>query len=89
MDPGLSLLEHIKSVPNLVHEDPSIVTPQNSAFVDRPWSELGWLKHRSFAKKVEPIGGEEVISEAPDTTMMYSAWDSSTTFQDTSASRKF
>ncbi|KAI7871342.1 hypothetical protein BDF14DRAFT_1222415 [Spinellus fusiger] len=40
MDPGHSLLQHIKTIPNLINEDPNTVTPENTAFKDIPWSEL-------------------------------------------------
>lgn len=43
MDPGLKLLQHIKTIPNLVNEDPSIITPENSTFTDLPWSDLSKL----------------------------------------------
>ncbi|KAI8968420.1 hypothetical protein BDF20DRAFT_916947 [Mycotypha africana] len=52
MDPGYKLLQHIKTVPNLINEDPSITTPKNSSFMDLPWSEFSKLlatndnKHR-------------------------------------------
>ncbi|KAF7724838.1 protein kinase [Apophysomyces ossiformis] len=43
MDPGYSLLQHIKTVPNLISEDPSVATPKNSSFMDLPWSEFSKL----------------------------------------------
>lgn len=40
MDPGQKLLQHLKTVPNLVNEDPSTITPTNTSFVDMPWSDF-------------------------------------------------
>jgi hypothetical protein len=40
MDPGEINRARLKLVPNLVDEDPSIVTPKNTSFVDMPWKEF-------------------------------------------------
>lgn len=83
MDPGLSLLQHIKTIPNLINEDPSITTPKNTAFVDRPWSELSKL----LADRKEPSSASSSAASTPatehedDTTM--GAWDYMTGYQDT------
>ncbi|KAL0091509.1 hypothetical protein J3Q64DRAFT_1724020 [Phycomyces blakesleeanus] len=52
MDPGYSLLQHIKTIPNLINEDPSMVTPENTSFKDVPWCDLAYLSNqRSFLNK--------------------------------------
>jgi len=43
MDPGYKLLQNLKQVPNLVNEDPSIITPTNTSFMDMPWSDFSKL----------------------------------------------
>ncbi|KAH8556447.1 hypothetical protein BGW37DRAFT_515359 [Umbelopsis sp. PMI_123] len=43
MDPGHQLLQKLKLVPNLVNEDPSIITPTNTSFMDMPWSDFSKL----------------------------------------------
>ncbi|KAI7904054.1 kinase-like domain-containing protein [Cokeromyces recurvatus] len=50
MDPGYKLLQHIKTVPNLINEDPSITTPKNSTFMDMPWSEFSKLLKTSTTR---------------------------------------
>lgn len=41
MDPGESHLDRLKAVPNLVEEDPSIITPQHQkSYLDMSWEEL-------------------------------------------------
>ncbi|KAI9030833.1 hypothetical protein CLU79DRAFT_731702 [Phycomyces nitens] len=46
MDPGYSLLQHIKTIPNLINEDPSMVTPENTSFKDVPWCDLAYLSNQ-------------------------------------------
>lgn len=79
MDPGLSLLEHIKSVPNLINEDPSIVTPKCVSFSSRrPWKEQP-------ISAIAGGGSHDSSDEATSDTLCLGNWDSMTTFQDTTA----
>ncbi|KAG2186808.1 hypothetical protein INT44_003034 [Umbelopsis vinacea] len=54
MDPGHVFLEKLKLVPNLVCEDPSIITPTNSSFMDLPFSEFSKIldQRRSSAATI-------------------------------------
>lgn len=79
MDPGLSLLEHIKSVPNLINEDPSIVTPKCVSFSRRPWKE------EPISAIAEDGGSHDSSDKVTSDTLCLGNWDSMTTFQDTTA----
>ncbi|RUS13713.1 hypothetical protein BC938DRAFT_477710 [Jimgerdemannia flammicorona] len=44
MDPGIQLLRHLKTVPNLISEDPAVVTPPaQKSFMDMPWESFSRL----------------------------------------------
>ncbi|ORZ02152.1 hypothetical protein BCR43DRAFT_481099 [Syncephalastrum racemosum] len=87
MDPGLSLLQHIKTIPNLINEDPSITTPKNTAFVDRPWSELSKLladrKEASSSSSSAPSSAASTPATEHEDDMTMGAWDYMTGYQDT------
>lgn len=86
MDPGQSLLQRLKEVPNLINEDPSITTPKNTAFVDLPWSDFAKLVDKDKRK------AKQRITQSRDTTDKQDAmqpedkslgnWDSTTGYQD-------
>lgn len=83
MDPGYTLLQHIKTVPNLINEDPSITTPKNSSFMDMPWSEFSKLlnnKRRSSAS-ASSTSSESSTDETPENFSLGN-WDSMTGYQD-------
>ncbi|KAI9029057.1 hypothetical protein CLU79DRAFT_737323 [Phycomyces nitens] len=82
MDPGYALLQHIKTVPNLINEDPSITTPKNSSFMDMPWSELSKLisQRRSSESSIVSASTQESTVEAEDFSL--GNWDSMTGYQD-------
>ncbi|KAI9255479.1 hypothetical protein BY458DRAFT_316841 [Sporodiniella umbellata] len=79
MDPGYTLLQHIKTVPNLINEDPSITTPKNSSFLERPWSELSQLLKRRISESNSTIS-ESSQDSAQDFSL--GTWDSMTGYQD-------
>ncbi|KAI8647860.1 hypothetical protein BD408DRAFT_407912 [Parasitella parasitica] len=87
MDPGYKLLQHIKTVPNLINEDPSITTPKNSSFMDMPWSEFSKLlstnKRRSSASASSIISEESTDSTDDKEDFSLGNWDSMTGYQDT------
>ncbi|KAI8338240.1 hypothetical protein BC941DRAFT_425016 [Chlamydoabsidia padenii] len=80
MDPGYKLLQHIRTMPNLINEDPSITTPKNTSFMDLPWSELSILlnqnKRRTSAASTD---GSDYSSE--DESVQDSLWDANTGYQ--------
>lgn len=86
MDPGHKYLQNLKTVPNLVNEDPSITTPQNTAFVDRPWSEVNKVieeqrkKHLASTVSKDALEG---VPESPSERTKLGHWDASTGYQDT------
>ncbi|CAO3610882.1 unnamed protein product [Mucor fragilis] len=86
MDPGYKLLQHIKTVPNLINEDPSITTPKNSSFMDMPWSEFSKLlntnKRRSSASASSTTSEESSDSDATKEDFSLGNWDSMTGYQD-------
>jgi hypothetical protein len=86
MDPGYKLLQHIKTVPNLINEDPSITTPKNSSFMDMPWSDFSKLlntnKRRSSASGSSTISEESTDSTASKEDFSLGNWDSMTGYQD-------
>ncbi|KAF7724655.1 hypothetical protein EC973_000827 [Apophysomyces ossiformis] len=79
MDPGHSLLQHLKTIPNLVNEDPSITTPQNTAFAERPWSDLSKLVPKQPPTTTDKTPAD--TSENGDDTSLGN-WDSQTGYQD-------
>lgn len=87
MDPGYKLLQHIKTVPNLINEDPSIVTPTNTSFMDLPWSDFSKML---ASKKNDVAKGRRSSATSVDSTETSSThsqedlgnWDSMTYYQD-------
>lgn len=90
MDPGYKYLQRIKTVPNLINEDPSIVTPKNSSFMDLPWSDLSKLvaTHDSKGRRAS---GASTASSGTDSSSKSTHgveheelgnWDSMTGYQD-------
>lgn len=86
MDPGISLLEHIKTIPNLINEDPSIVTPKCVSFSHRPWTEHSIPPEMAVSSSGNEScdSSDKVISE----TSCLGNWDGMTTFQDFTASKQ-
>jgi hypothetical protein len=86
MDPGYKLLQHIKTVPNLINEDPSITTPKNSSFMDLPWSEFSKLlstnKRRASSSSNSTVSEASSVEESPEDFSLGN-WDSMTGYQDT------
>lgn len=93
MDPGYTLLQHIKTVPNLINEDPSITTPKNSSFMDMPWSEFSKLlatkERRSSTSGSSTISSSTSSSEEDNTREDFTLgnWDAMTGYQDTEHKR--
>ncbi|KAL9547442.1 hypothetical protein PS6_007140 [Mucor atramentarius] len=74
MDPGQELLQHLKTVPNLVSEEPSTITPSNTSFVDVPWKNATPTAEDDHS----PIKKDEGSVE--DFTL--GNWDAATGYQD-------
>lgn len=96
MDPGHKLMQHLKTVPNLVDEDPSITTPSNTSFMDIPWADFSKLLAKSRKDNAEKCkeSATPVSKEAADFTFTrpekgsvedfsLGNWDASTGYQDT------
>jgi hypothetical protein len=84
MDPGYTLLQHIKTVPNLINEDPSITTPKNSSFMDMPWSEFSKLlatKERRSSTSASSTSSASTEDSTPENFSLGN-WDSMTGYQD-------
>ncbi|CAO3644726.1 unnamed protein product [Cunninghamella echinulata] len=81
MDPGSKLLAHIATIPNLISEDPSIVTPKNSSFMDLPWSELSKLMNQDRRSSTSTATSDDSSSD-DDASIDNSLWDSNTYYQD-------
>jgi hypothetical protein len=88
MDPGYALLQHIKTVPNLINEDPSITTPKNSSFMDMPWSEFSKLLSKDNNKRRASGSSDSTASTTASTpeetseNMSLGNWDYMTGYQD-------
>lgn len=96
MDPGQKFLQKLKTVPNLVDEAPSTITPKNTSFVDIPWSDFSEMlaqKRNVDAEKSKesatPVKKEDDVDltftqpekgSVEDFTL--GNWDASTGFQD-------
>ncbi|KAI8076763.1 uncharacterized protein BX664DRAFT_343871 [Halteromyces radiatus] len=80
MDPGYKLLEHIKTIPNLINEDPSITTPKNSSFMDLPWSEFSKLLANQ-KRRTSTTSSDSLDSSIEDETVNDSLWDANTGYQ--------
>ncbi|KAG1441479.1 hypothetical protein G6F56_011463 [Rhizopus delemar] len=81
MDPGYKLLQHIKTVPNLINEDPSITTPKNSSFMDLPWSDVSaLLKRRTSLSSAGTASSNEDSGSSENFSL--GNWDSMTGYQD-------
>ncbi|ORZ25050.1 hypothetical protein BCR42DRAFT_430703 [Absidia repens] len=84
MDPGHKLLEHIKTIPNLIDEDPSITTPKNTSFMDLSWAQLSALLNQ---KQSKPTTGskydDSTMSDSieDDESANDSLWDANTGYQ--------
>lgn len=84
MDPGHKLLEHIKTIPNLINEDPSVTTPKNSSFMDLPWSELSKLLNNQKRRTSTTSADSVVVSDSSvseDESIDDSLWDANTGYQ--------
>lgn len=91
MDPGYKLLQHIKTVPNLINEDPSITTPKNSSFMEMPWSEFSKLLSNNNKRRASSSSSTTDASSASSTpatneeepeNFSLGNWDSMTGYQD-------
>ncbi|KAG2230360.1 hypothetical protein BDF21DRAFT_426488 [Thamnidium elegans] len=96
MDPGHKLMQHLKTVPNLVNEDPSTITPSNTSFVDIPWSDFSkMLANNRKASAEKPKESATSVSKGQETDYTFTSpekgsvedfslgnWDSSTGYQD-------
>lgn len=93
MDPGYKLLQHIKTVPNLINEDPSIVTPKNTSFMDLPWGEFSKLlanqENQQKAKMTRRSSATSLDSASSASSSEETCnWDGMTGFQDAIHSRE-
>ena len=92
MDPGYKLLQHIKTVPNLINEDPSIVTPKNSSFMDLPWSDFSKLLAKQDTKTARRASNASVettsTSSSTSDKQEFGNWDAMTGFQDAANARQ-
>ncbi|KAI8075831.1 uncharacterized protein B0P05DRAFT_546578 [Gilbertella persicaria] len=92
MDPGQKYVQNLKSVPNLVSEEPSIITPTNTSFVDVPWSDFAKLlaqKRKTTAEKCKnnPLPESEDYSPTQPAKssiedFRIGNWDAATGYQD-------
>jgi hypothetical protein len=82
MDPGHKLLQHIKTIPNLINEDPSITTPKNSTFTDLPWSEFSKLLKNSTDRRASAVSTSSSVDEKEQENFSLGNWDSMTGYQD-------
>lgn len=83
MDPGFKLLQHIKTIPNLINEDPSITTPKNSSFMDMPWSEFSKLLKNNTDRRSSTSASSTASSEDEEPeNFSLGNWDSMTGYQD-------
>ncbi|KAI8148678.1 hypothetical protein BJV82DRAFT_664032 [Fennellomyces sp. T-0311] len=97
MDPGYSHLERLKKVPNLIDEDPSIVTPaQQKRYMNMPWKEFAAMmqKRKETAEKLDKLNAKRDDSSSKSTMSSSSgtpaveegdnegAWDAETGYQD-------
>ncbi|GAA5817417.1 hypothetical protein MFLAVUS_010963 [Mucor flavus] len=96
MDPGHKLLQHLKTVPNLVNEDPSTITPSNTSFMDIPWSDFSKMlandrkacaeKQKESATPASKEREADYTSTRPKKGSVedfsLGNWDSSTGYQD-------
>jgi hypothetical protein len=86
MDPGYKLLQHIKTVPNLINEDPSITTPKNSSFIDLPWSEFSKLLKHPTSSSTSIASSNTSSNQSSDNeeeeNLSLGNWDSMTGYQD-------
>lgn len=94
MDPGHKLLQHLKTVPNLVNEDPSTITPKNTSFVDVPWSEFSDMlaqkrkanTEKSKSVKVNHTSDVDYTFTVPEKGSVedfsLGNWDAATGYQD-------
>ncbi|KAI7884460.1 uncharacterized protein EV154DRAFT_522200 [Mucor mucedo] len=93
MDPGHKLMQHIKTVPNLVSEEPSTTTPSNTSFVDLPWNEFSKLLAKNRKDRAEKIKESATPQEDQDFTLTrpqkgsvenfsLGNWDACTGYQD-------
>ncbi|KAI9314551.1 hypothetical protein BX666DRAFT_1862202 [Dichotomocladium elegans] len=91
MDPGYNLLQHIKTIPNLINEDPSIVTPKNTSFMDLPWSDFSKLLSNHKPSQSGDLSKRRASSSSIETASTVSSsetetelgnWDSMTGYQD-------
>ncbi|CAO3580201.1 unnamed protein product [Absidia cylindrospora] len=84
MDPGHKLLEHIKTIPNLIDEDPSITTPKNTSFMDLSWAQLSALLNQNQCKITTSSkydGSTVSDSNEDDDSADDSLWDANTGYQ--------
>lgn len=91
MDPGHKLLQHLKTVPNLVNEDPSTITPTNTSFVDMPWSDFSKmladnkLKQRAITRSNQTSATDythTVPEKGSVEDFSLGNWDATTGYQD-------
>ncbi|CAM0142732.1 hypothetical protein VKS41_002709 [Umbelopsis sp. WA50703] len=90
MDPGYKLLQKLKQVPNLVNEDPAIITPTNTSFMDMPWSDFSKLlaqqNRRASSSASSSASSNEVSSEEYDEQNInddtLGNWDAQTGYQE-------
>ncbi|CAO3656393.1 unnamed protein product [Mucor hiemalis] len=91
MDPGYTLLQHIKTVPNLINEDPSITTPKNSSFMDMPWSEFSKLlatkERRSSTSGSSTTSSSTSEEDNSPEDFSLGNWDAMTGYQDSEHNR--
>lgn len=100
MDPGSSHLEQLKRVPNLVQEDPSIITPsQQKKYMNMSWKDLSAIieKDKQNAEQVERVHDKKKRNQEHNSTTTCPQqditipdeksepnWDSETGYQDSS-----
>jgi hypothetical protein len=96
MDPGQKFLQKLETVPNLVDEDPSAITPKNTSFIDISWSDFSRnlaQKRKTDAEKCEESSTPVIKDDDTDLTFTrpekgsvedfsLGNWDASTGYQD-------
>ncbi|KAI8373777.1 hypothetical protein BD560DRAFT_394358 [Blakeslea trispora] len=92
MDPGHNYIQKLKTVPNLVSEEPSTITPKNTSFVDVPWNDFVELlaqKRKAAVDKCKnnplPVSEDHSPTQPEKSSIedfRMGNWDAATGYQD-------
>ncbi|KAI8975421.1 hypothetical protein BDF20DRAFT_878576 [Mycotypha africana] len=97
MDPGKKVLDNLDKVPNLVDQEPSIVTPPHTASNDVSWEEYAKTLNDKRNDAIEHTRKSYAIPDdhsplkpehGPMDDFTISNWDANTGYQDTKHKEK-